>query len=390
MTNYDSNLKKGKDKKRVIDDLKEMVIKGEIQLKDILDAINGNEKEKTSQKKGVIEIPIPASGPTELEEDSSRSEPFSDSPRSDLEEEYGDVLNRGIMHEYSTERSVVTKENQHIERKVDPFMDKNKIVGGAGRNGNPPSRAPIQMRPADNLELFSNEMTSGMNTRGFDEKLKNRKALLLREGLIKEKLEPKGPTSEDLELRQELRKEKERAEIDTRRRALKEPEPNMINTENGEWSDVWRNWFDRRLGQIEEWLLEDATTYNHLPPSVECEPPRGVKVLATDWNVIRRNEVEVAWDYEKYGPMRLTDNMAYDGTKLYNPITGRTWSNIIEVLETEVKKKYEALNPGTDFNVFEVNDGFFWSTLLQQWYDIINVSKTSHFKIKYLNTFCIA
>ena len=377
MTNCDSSLKEGRDRKRVMDDLKDMISKGEIQLKDIFDVINGNEKEKTSQKTSVIETPIPASGPIELEEDSSRSEPFSDSPRSDLEEESGDVLNQGIVHEYSTERSVVTKENQHIERRVDPFMDKDKMVGGAGRSGNPPSRAPIQMRPADNLELFSNEMADGMNTRGFDEKLKNRKTLLLREDLTKEKLEPKGPTSEDLELRQELRKEKERAEIDTRRRALKEPEPNMIDTENGEWSDVWRNWFNRRLGQIEEWLLEDATTYNHLPPSVECEPPRGVKVLATDWNVIRRNEVEVTWDYEKYGPMRLTDNMAYDGTKLYNPITGRTWSNIIEVLETEVKEKYEALNPGTDFNVFEVNDGFFWSTLLQQWYDIINVSKTS-------------
>ena len=57
-------------------------------------------------------------------------------------------------------------------------------------------------------------------------------------------------------------------------------------------------------------------------------------------------------------------------------ILGKSWSNIVEVLETEVKKKYELLHPGTNFDVFETNQGFFWSRLLQQWYDNVNVSTT--------------
>ena len=411
MTNSNSENKKGKSKAEMIDDFKTLIIKGEIQLKDIFDALAERdcrkplEKPKKLAKKNKLLTPSAGNGGNERDDDeeSSRSDPFSDS-LSNVEEEESDVFNQGInigdlsnclrrehsQAEYSTERSIVTIENQNIERRVDPFNDGQKIIGQMSKKGNPPSKAPIQMRQADPIKLFSEVMTEGLNVLTYGEKLEKRKTSLKKDGLTKEKLEPVGPTIEDLEMRSKLKLEKERCEIDKRRRVLKIPEPNMVNTENGEWSDEWRKWFDGRLRQIEDWLLEDATMFRDLPPSNECAPPRGVDDLAADWNVFRKSEIEVAWDYEKYGPIRLTDNMAYDGNKLFDPISGnnkikrysftesytlgKSWNNIVEVLETEVRKQYEQLHPGTDFDVFETNEGFFWSRLLQQWYDNVNVS----------------
>ena len=148
----------------------------------------------------------------------------------------------------------------------------------------------------------------------------------------------------------------------------------MVNKQNGQFSDEWKQWFDNRVEQMKSWLVEDAAKHSHLPSSVECDPPKGIELLAADWNVFRKSEVEVLWDYQKYGPMILGSNLAYDGKKLYNPLSGRTWSNIVEVLETEVKEKFGKMYPDANVDVFEMNDGFFWSTLLQQWYDNVNVS----------------
>ena len=390
MTNSKNTTKDAKKSKDLCIELKALILSGEIQLEDILDVLYEKDCHKVAIKakdKHVLEFetiheedeaPVPSSGAIDLSDDEqSRSEPFSDS-----DNEIADVLNRGINESdlddshklnFSTDKSVVTKENQHIERRIDPFNDKDKIIGA--KISNPQSRAPITMRQADPLEKFPQEMIDCMNETTYDEKSKWRKASLLKEGLTKEKMEPKVAKIEDLELREKLRIEKEREEIDASRRIQKTVEPNAINTANGEWSDIWREWYDRRLSQIEAWLLEDATIYRHLPPSKECNPPRNVKTsTATDWNVFRKSEIQVPWDFEKYGPMMLTDEMAYDGSKLYDPINGRPWSNVIEYLETQVKRKFESEYPGAGFEVFDKNDGFFWSTILQQWYDEINVS----------------
>ena len=98
--------------------------------------------------------------------------------------------------------------------------------------------------------------------------------------------------------------------------------------------------------------------------------------MATDWHVLRKNEVQIKWDYEEYGAMMINDTMAYDGVKLYNPLNGRTWNNIVEVLESEVKRDY-AMSHGPNEDVFKKNDGYFWSILLQQWHDHCNVSTFS-------------
>ena len=110
---------------------------------------------------------------------------------------------------------------------------------------------------------------------------------------------------------------------------------------------------------------------------MECNPPAGMKIIADDWRVMRKNETNVIWDYEKRGPIKLTHNMFYDGNKLFNPYNGRTWDNIIEHLAEQVKEDYErmAACPGPTMAPWEgENGGFFFSMLLQQWYDIINVS----------------
>ena len=395
-TDFNKLAKKEKERDDLLADFKELVLKGKIQLKDIFDALNEKDCRRVAKKvkkaripKSITEsepnkifTPIPSGSVIDLSDDEqSRSEPFSDSG----EENTIDVLNKGInesdliegvdKYNYSTNKSMVTKENQKLERRVDPFNDAGKILGK--RKGNPPSRASISMREADPIDVLPTDLIDRMNLLSYDEKAKNRKASLSKQGLTKEKLEPKVAKVEDLEVREKLRLEKDRAEIDAWRRTQKVPEPNMINPLNGECSDIWREWFDRRLKQIENWLVEDASIYSHLPPSQECEPPRNFEVLAADWNVFRKSEIEVQWDYEKYGPIMLTENMAYDGTKLFDPLNGKTWNNIIEVLETEVKKKFEAAYPGAGTEVFERNDGFFWSLLIQQWYDNVNVSHRS-------------
>ena len=415
MTNSIRKMKKGKDRDGLVGELKLAILRGEIQIKDIFDALNDKDQRKVARKikksedfnqkgkKDKICAPTPSGAISETEscEHSdrrddcdicdSRSDPFPDS-----EDEIRDVLNEGInpedlngsrrrdysLDDYATNRSIVTRENQNIERRVDPFNDKGKMIGKITKKGNPPSRAPIQMRKADPLELYSETVALEMNQKSYDEKAKIRKASLLKMGLTKEKLEPKNATIDDLNMRQKLKLEKERFEIDAVRRTLKTEEPNVVNTSNGEWSDEWRSWFEMRFEQCESWLLEDASIYSHLPPSKECDLPRGYEHPAADWNVFRKSETQVPWDYEKYGPMMLTENLAYDGNKLYDPLTGKSWSNIIEVLESEVKRKYQLAHPNATMDVFEKNDGFFWSTILQQWYDGINVSHQS----KVMNT----
>ena len=389
MTNSNSKQEKLTKGKELCLKLKALIHDGTIHLEDIFEVLEGKEYPKANEKlknrvksslDTIVEekgAPAPSAGSIDLEDDeNSRSEPFSDS-----EGETVDVLNEGIDElNYSTDRSIVTKENQHVERRVDPFNDKNKMIGR--KKGNPQSRAPITMRPADPIEPLSQVMADEMNKVTYDDKSKTRKASLLKEGLTKEKLEPKLAKDDDLNLREKLRLEKEREEIDAFRRTLKDEEPNMINVVNGECSELWRDWFNKRMKQIEDWLLEDATIYSHLTPSRECNPPRNVDIPAADWNVLRKSEIQVPWDFEKYGPIMLTDEMAYDGTRLYDPLNGRHWSNIIEYLESQVKKNFEAAYPGSSFEVFEKNDGFFWSTILQQWYDTINVS-TFKYSSKY-------
>ena len=118
-------------------------------------------------------------------------------------------------------------------------------------------------------------------------------------------------------------------------------------------------------------MIEDAIS--GLPPSQECEPPMGVSLLAADWNVFKKSEVKIKWDYAKYGPMVLAENIAYDGKKLYNPINGREWDNFIEHLEETVRRKFAENFPDSNYDAFEENEGYFWSLLLQQWYDYIKV-----------------
>ena len=148
----------------------------------------------------------------------------------------------------------------------------------------------------------------------------------------------------------------------------------FINPENGECSNEWREWFNHRMEQVSQWLVEDACRNYELPPSKECEPPRGMQSLACEWKVFRKTEVEVKWKYDVFGPMILSDNIAYDGKNLYNPLNGRQWENFIEFLEAEVKRKYREAFPDLETDVFDRNNGIFWSLLLQQWYDIISVS----------------
>lgn len=410
MTNTGLKPRKEKDRDDLISEVKNSISKGEIQLKDIFDALNIKDCRRLAKKLKKVEVvtrekgkkayltPIPSGANSDVDDidnddieylntDGQRSEPFPDS-----ENEISDVLNQGMnlendseirgrdrsVDEYSTDRSIVTKENQHIERRVDPFNDKGKMIGKIEKKGNPQSRAPIEMRGADPIKLYSEVMTQGLNQDPYDEKAKRRKASLLKMGLTKEKLEPKIVKSDDLEMRQKLKLEKERYEIDAWRRTQMVEEPNMVDANNGECSDTWRNWFNERMNQKSNWLVEDATIYSHLPPSQECQPPRGFEPDAADWNIFRKSEVQVPWDFEKYGPMMLTENMAYDGTRLYDPSNGKQWSNIIEFLESEVIRKYQTANPGASLEVFERNDGFFWSTILQQWYDTISVSHQSH------------
>lgn len=304
-------------------------------------------------------VPKPSSGPMEYD-----SDPF---PESESE----DVLNNA-RELYSTDRSIVTIEDQDAVIKRDPFKDGDKILGQ--RQGNPYSNTPMTMRRADPILLYSEVMAQGLNEKSYVEKLEQR-----RKDMVTQKLnvstDVTAPRIDDTEEKRRLDADYKRYVLDCQRREAKVPEPNVIDRNTGECSAEWREWFQRRLRQIEDWLVEDAI--NGLPPSHECEPPEGVSLLAADWRVFRRHEVNVEWNYEKYGPMLLTDEMAFDGEKLYNPLTGRVWENIIEHLECAVKKKFAEKWPGGNYDVFEENNGYFWSLCLQQWYDIINVSSHS-------------
>ena len=340
---------------------KEKSIKAKAQKNDKLGTIPENDVLKTPiPPKEDLKIPIPSAKPSDYED------PF---PSSEEEEAESDILNQARSFNYSTDRSMVTVEDQDKIIKKDPFKDGNKKLGP--RLGNPYSTAPMTMRKADPIKLYSEVMVEGLNKKSYVEKLE-----LRRKDSLVQKLNGNLDitTQRDVETdeKRRLNDEYKRYAIDAKRREEKIPEPNMIDSSNGECSDAWKQWFERRLNQIKEWLIEDAIS--GLPPSKECEPPMGVSLLAADWNVFKKHEINVEWNYEKYGPMVLSDNMAYDGKNLYNPLNGRVWDNIIEHLEHEVKKSYLEIFPGSDYDVFDDNNGYFWSLILQQWYDIINVS----------------
>ena len=97
-------------------------------------------------------------------------------------------------------------------------------------------------------------------------------------------------------------------------------------------------------------------------------------LLAADWNVYRKSDRETPWNYGKDGPLSLRDDMVYDGVNLYNPRNGKTWNNIVEHLEEQVKRRWRERFPSSKKTPFDDNGGLFWCTILQQWYDILNVS----------------
>ena len=312
-------------------------------------------------------VPTPAARPND--------DPFGDSSEISSETSSDGTLNRAVdVNIWSTERSMVTIHEQHTVKKVDPFRDEGKDIGPCVLTGNPYSSVSDEMSPADPIPLYSEAVANSMNSKTYQEKLRERK-INLRNEKLSEDLDVKEPTQADLKERVRLQNEYKRYRIDLLRRREKIPEPNMINPENGEVDNKWVDWFQNRIDQMEAWLVEDAMNPD-LPPSSECDPPRGVKTLLTaDWNVFKSSEVKVKWNFEKYGPMILTKEMAYDGKRLYNPINGQTWSNIVEHLEYLVKKTYaKNFENRINYDVFQANDGYFWSHLLQQYYDLVKVS----------------
>ena len=250
MTNANCKAKRTKGKNETISEFKELIRKGEIQLKDIFDALDiktcrkvARKIKKDVEKKQKSETsPFPSCGKIdedddEREWDDSASDPFpeeqSDVFNAGMNEgnltsdsnNQSDVFNEGINEEnltrslrrdysqddYATDRSIVTRENQHIPRRVDPFNDRDKMIGQFERKGNPESTAPIEMRPAEDIKLFSEILVDGLNKQNYSTKLEKRKTLLLRRKVNKERLEPKPVTENDIELRKQLKKEAERA-----------------------------------------------------------------------------------------------------------------------------------------------------------------------------------
>lgn len=311
-----------------VQEVREALRVGTFTLKDILDALNEKECKKMFKKwrksQNSNDALMPSAGRTDPEQ------PFSDTSSSLSEIEEGDendVLNEGMnladlsstirsrMNdelEYSTDRSIVRKVDQHFEKRVDPFGDKGKIIGPKNPAGNPVARAPIGMKPAQTIDQLPKALVDQMNKTSYNEKLESRKKMLRNEGLLHEKLDPPKPTQDDFAHRIFLEEDYKRELVDATRRELKMPEPNMINPENGECDQGWRDWFENRMQQIREWLIEDATIYSHLRPSCECDPPKGLNKMAADWHTLRKNEVQIKWDYEEYGAMMLSDTMAYD------------------------------------------------------------------------------
>ena len=398
---------------------------GLLLLKKINSFVTGSKKSKNSKKgkatdtekstteKG-IPSPSPSAKPTnpmdfnqkEFDEytprmkhtDSSMSEPFSSSdPESDQEletDDFNNAINVGEEEEYSeldivkkirirdrfgdkddflTDKSIVTKHDLNTPRRIDPFKDAGKVLGKYPFQSNQYSNASENFTNCDLAEELSESMKTQLNLADYEMKHKWRMNELKKLGLQKDKLELKLPNSDVCAEREKLGHEYKRYLIDLDRRAQKQPEPNMIDTKTGECSSAWRQWFQNRMDQMEKWLVEDAVNY-HLPPSAECDPPIGLKLLTADWNIFRKTETNIPWDFTKYGPMVLRDDMVYDGTKLYNPLNGRTWSNIVEHLEDQVKKRWREAFPGSRKNPFDENGGLFWSQILQQWYDLLDVS----------------
>ena len=386
-------------KKHKVAELKKAMMKGEIPWETVLSALSDKDfgkigrmvkkmdlnkndalnKSKTldeNEKKPVddaqrLDVLNPSAGIQSEEPFPSSSSSSSEANSNDYE--YDDVLNRALdAHVWCTDRSIVTIHDHEAEMKVDPFRDAGRDIGPNRNQRNPYSTVSDEMKPADPILRYSEVLTEGLNKKSYNEKLQLRKSLIIREKLseIPDALIMR---EEDKAERTALENEYKRYMIDLKRKEAKLPEPNMIDPRNGECSNEWRLWFENRIEQIREWLLEDAINHE-LPPSIECNPPRGLKLLGADWNVFREGEIKVKWDYEKYGPMVLTEDMAYDGKKLYNPSTGQSWTNIVEHLEHLVKVSYLKSFPNTKYDVFKANEGYFWSQLLQQWYDIVNVS----------------
>ena len=279
----------------------------------------------------------------------------------------------GDKDDFLTDKSIVTKHNLNVPKRIDPFKDAGKILGRYPHQTNQYSTASAEFKKLDPIQELPEHLTTDLNSDDYDAKIKWRLSELTKLGLKKDKLELKNPNEDVFKERERLENEYKRYIIDLDRRALKVPEPNMIDTTNGECSAVWRNWFQNRMEQMECWLVEDAVNY-HLPPSLECDPPAGLKLLAVDWNIYKKSEIEVPWNFATQGPLVLRDDMVYDGNILYNPLNGKTWSNIVEHLEDQVKKRWRNKFPESRRNPFDDNGGLFWCQILQQWYDLLNVS----------------
>ena len=330
--------------------------------------------------------------------DSSHSEPFtvsdSESEQEIDSDDFNNAINMGEDEEYSeleivknirirdrfgdkddfiTDKSIVTKQNLNIPKRIDPFKDAGKLLGRYPFQANSYSKASDGFKKLDPIQEHGETITSALNSADYEAKHKWRMNELKELGILKDKLQLKAPNSDVYTERERLDNEYKRYLIDLDRRALKQPEPNMIDTTNGECSEIWRQWFQNRMDQMENWLVEDAINY-HLPPSMECEPPTGLKLLTADWNVFKKSEIDVPWNFTKYGPLVLRDDMVYDGDKLYNPTNGKTWNNIVEHLEDQVKKRWRDQFPESRRNPFDDNGGLFWCQILQQWYDIVSVS----------------
>ena len=220
--------------------------------------------------------PGPAPGSTSSEISESNTEPFPSSEHesimeeSDSNAEVVDDLNEAInlgeedlmddtivrsirvrdrfgdKDDFINDKSIVTRQNLHIPKTVDPFKDGNKVLGKFPFQRNPYSNAPLLTESSQITKLPEN-LTKQLNEDDYDAKAKWRAGELMKMGLYKDKLELKNATSEVLNERERLKNEYKRYVIDRKRREEKEPEPNMIDTTTGECSQVWRDWFQRRM-----------------------------------------------------------------------------------------------------------------------------------------------
>ena len=272
--------KKKKNNSNYINEVREAFCKGLFSMKDILDTLDEKDCKKLFKKwkknQKTHDVLTPSAGRTDPEQ------PFSDtsSSLSEIDEnDENDVLNEGMNisnisdtlrarvndeSDYTTNKSIVRKEDQHFEKRVDPFEDRGKIIGPKDPNGNPIAKAPIGMKPAQKIEPLPKRMVDSMNKTSYNEKLEKRRKWLRSQKLLQESLEPAKPTQDDFSHRTFLEEDHQREVVDADRREQKLPEPNMINPTNGECDQGWRDWFEMRMQQIREWLIQDATIYSHL------------------------------------------------------------------------------------------------------------------------------